>query len=176
MEETRNNSNNKPLILVVVLIVVVMIIVALVYYFHKGNTYTKSANQSYNSTASITPSPSLTTTTQLVQTNNSLTGTWTGRYIITGPQKCSGIAGSWTASIVENNNSFSGNYQSDYANGVVSGSPAGNNGFNWIVTGTGKTQLNGTITSANTVDGTVIGTLCPGTGVNTTGTFSGQKS
>jgi hypothetical protein len=104
-----------------------------------------------------------------------LTGSWSGTYWITSPKGCKGMAGTWTADVVQTNNVFTGNYDSDLVYGTVSGYRTSAKKFTWTVHGDGIVKIAGKVNSSTTVSGKITSSNCPGTHKKMKGSFSGTK-
>ena len=131
-----------------------------------------------------TPAPTPTPTVSVVQTETpvptagpNVTGNWQGTYTINAPKGCAGYVGTWTATLLEENGVISGSYSSDIGIGdQVSGTSDGAN-LSWSVGGEGLVTFTGSINiTGTTVSGNFTGLECDeGSGVRSTGTFTGNK-
>ena len=131
-------------------------------------------------TPAPTPTPTLTvapTETPVVTQAPTVTGNWQGTYTINAPKGCAGYVGTWTATLLEENGVISGSYSSDIGIGdQVSGTSDGAN-LSWSVGGEGLVTFTGSINiTGTTVSGNFTGLECDeGSGVRSTGTFTGNK-
>lgn len=171
--QTKDGSKQKPVLFLIALLIGLLIVAGVLLYIYKKNFPKQTENQS--STMEQIQSEPAPESVSAPSTVN-LTGKWSGKYTVTSPAECSGFAGSWTANIKQDGNSFSGSYKSDaLVNGVVSGKFSGDKDFDWTVTGGGGAQLKGSIISPNKVTGNFTGPKCPITSQLTSGTFSGGR-
>jgi len=192
--QTKNNQVHRLVIFGVAVLIGLLIVGGGLYYIFKisspvqpdGQPVVSTPAQAQPDSISVTgDSLSESTSTQSAMANDiassseqsaqDLTGKWAGKYKITAPKECAGVAGSWTADVNQSGDSFSGSYKSDVVKGVVSGNSSGANDFNWTVTGNGIIQLKGNVTSQNAVAGNFTGPICPSTSQKTIGTFSGGR-
>jgi hypothetical protein len=144
--------------------------------------YQPPENQGAPATAPTPPQPEATPTVKnpfptppTEPFEHNLTGKWLGRYKVNSPKQCSQVSGGWTAEVKQDGDAFSGTYTSSVVSGRVSGNVSGTKGFSWRVTGGGGAELQGSVTSTNTVEGKFTGPECPATSHPTTGTFFGGR-